>query len=155
MERSRKYHPEWGNSVRKQHTWYVLTDKWLLGKERGTLTRHLTDHIKLKRKEEQRVDASVLLRRGNNMIKGRRGWGDLGGREKEGKNQVWEEMEKRYRGSGNWSEVCSNWGWGTGNSNQKVPDARKARAYQDPTEVTLVEIHHKGEGESAKTISKV
>ena len=26
------------------------------------------DHMKLKRKEDQRVDASVLLRRGNNII---------------------------------------------------------------------------------------
>ena len=28
-----------------------------------------TDHMKLKRKEEERVDASVLLRRENNIIK--------------------------------------------------------------------------------------
>ena len=34
----------------------------------------LTDHMKLKRKQDQRVDASVLLRRGNNTIKGSRGW---------------------------------------------------------------------------------
>jgi hypothetical protein len=31
------------------------------------------DHMKLKRKEDQRVDASVQLRRGNNIIKGSRG----------------------------------------------------------------------------------
>ena len=64
------------------------------------------DHMKLKRKEDQRVDASVLLRRGNKIIKGSRGWEGLGrkrrgGREKEVKNQVWEEMEEMYRGSGN------------------------------------------------------
>jgi hypothetical protein len=52
------------------------------------------------------VDASVLLRRGNKIIKGRRGWVGLGrkrrgGREKEVKNQVWKEMEEMYRGSGN------------------------------------------------------
>jgi hypothetical protein len=35
------------------------------------------DHIKIKRKEDQRVDASVLLRRGNNIIKGSRGWESL------------------------------------------------------------------------------
>ena len=34
--------------------------------------------MKLKRKEDQRVDASVLLRRGNNIIKGSRGWKGLG-----------------------------------------------------------------------------
>jgi hypothetical protein len=54
------------------------------------------DHMKLKREEDQRVDASVLLRRGNKVIKGRRGWEGIGGkrrgRGKEGKNQVWEEM---------------------------------------------------------------
>ena len=66
----------------------------------------LMDHMKLKRKEDQRVDASVLLRRGNKIIKGSRGWEGLGrkrggGGEKEGQNQVWEEMEEMYRGSGN------------------------------------------------------
>ena len=64
------------------------------------------NHMKLKRKEDQRVDASVLLRRGNKIIKGSRGWEGLGrkrrgGGEKEEKNQVWEEMEEMYRGSGN------------------------------------------------------
>jgi hypothetical protein len=62
-------------------------------------TVQLTDHMKLKRKEDQRVDASVLLRRGNKRIKRSRGWEGLGkkrrgGGEKEGKNQVWEEMEE-------------------------------------------------------------
>ena len=41
----------------------------------------LTDHMKLKKKEDQRVDASVLLRRGNNIIKGSREERDLGGKE--------------------------------------------------------------------------
>jgi hypothetical protein len=44
----------------------------------------LANHIKLKRKEEERVDASVLLRRGNKIIKGRR----------------WEELGRKKRGSG-------------------------------------------------------
>jgi hypothetical protein len=66
----------------------------------------LTDHMKLKKKENQRVDALVLLRRGNKIIKGSRGWERLGrkrrgGGEKEGKNQVWEEMDEMYRGSRN------------------------------------------------------
>ena len=73
----------------------------------------LTDHMKFKRKENQRVNASVLLRRGNKIIKGSSGWEGLGrkrkeggrkrreGGEKEGKNQVWEEMEEIPRGSGN------------------------------------------------------
>jgi hypothetical protein len=47
------------------------------------------NHMELKRKEDQSVDASVLLRRGNNIIKGSRGWEGLGTRrgvgvEKEG-----------------------------------------------------------------------
>ena len=55
--------------------------------------------MKLKRKEDQRVDTSVLLRRGNNIIKGSRGWVAFGkkreGRgEKEGQNQVRKEMEE-------------------------------------------------------------
>jgi hypothetical protein len=45
-------------------------------------------------------------------------------------------------------------GWGTGYSNQKVPDAKKARAFQDPMGMTLAEISHKGEGEAVKTISR-
>jgi hypothetical protein len=49
--------------------------------------------------------------------------------------------------------VCSNGGWGTGGSNQKVPDARKARAFQDPMAMTLAEILNKVEGEPVETIS--
>ena len=82
-----------------------LTDKWILGKESKIPKIQLTDHMKLKRKEDQRVDASVLLRRGNNIIKESRQWEGprkkRGERGKEEKNQVWEEMEEIYRGSGN------------------------------------------------------
>jgi hypothetical protein len=38
----------------------------------------LMDHMKLKKKEDQRVDASALLRRGDKIIKGSRGWEGLG-----------------------------------------------------------------------------
>ena len=41
-------------------------------------TIQLTDHMKLKRKEDQKVDVSVLLRRGNKIIKRSRGWEGLG-----------------------------------------------------------------------------
>jgi hypothetical protein len=41
-------------------------------------TIQLTDHMKLKNKEDQNVDASVLLRRGNEIIKGGRGREELG-----------------------------------------------------------------------------
>jgi hypothetical protein len=44
--------------------------------------------MKLNRKEDQRVDASVLLTRGNKIIMGSKGWEDLGGREEgEGKKR--------------------------------------------------------------------
>jgi hypothetical protein len=36
----------------------------------------------------------------------------------------------------------------------RVPDARKARASQDPTGMTLAEIPNKEEGESIKTIAR-
>ena len=90
----------------KEHTWYVLTDKWILGKRPGIPTIQLTDHTKLKKKENQSVDASVLLRRWIKIIMGRRVWERLGrnrgrGKKRGGQNQVWEEMEEMYRGSGN------------------------------------------------------
>jgi hypothetical protein len=39
-------------------------------------------------------------------------------------------------------------------SNQKVPDARKARASQDPAQMILAEILNKGKGEPVETISR-
>jgi hypothetical protein len=33
MDGTRKYHPETGNPDPKGHAWYVLTDKWILGKK--------------------------------------------------------------------------------------------------------------------------
>jgi hypothetical protein len=50
--------------------------------------------------------------------------------------------------------VCSNGRWGTEGSNQKVPDARKARASQYSMGITLAEIPYKGEGEPVETISR-
>jgi hypothetical protein len=43
--------------------------------------------------------------------------------------------------------MYSDGGWGAGCSHQKVPDAGKARASQDPTRMTFAEIPHKWEGE--------
>jgi hypothetical protein len=75
------------------------------------------DHMKLKRKEDQRVDASVLLRRRNNIIKGIRGWEELGRKrrgegEKEGQNQVWEEIEEMYREDQEIEQRCVAMGHG-------------------------------------------
>jgi hypothetical protein len=49
--------------------------------------------MKSRRKEDQIMDASVLLRRGNKIIKGRRVWEGLGrnrigGEEQKGKKQI-------------------------------------------------------------------
>ena len=41
-----------------------------------------------------------------------------------------------------------------GVATRKVPDTRKARAFQDPMGMTLAEIPHTGEGEPVKTISR-
>ena len=58
------------------------------------------DHMKLKKKEGQSVDASVPLRWGNIIITRR----DLGGRgegeEKSEQDQVWEETREKSRVSG-------------------------------------------------------
>ena len=62
--------------TQSQKTWYILTDKWILGIGCGIHTIPLTDHVKLKRKKDQRIDASVLLRRGK-IIKGSRRWEGL------------------------------------------------------------------------------
>ena len=45
-------------------------------------------------------------------------------------------------------------GWGTGGSKQKFPDARKARASQDPMGMTLAEIPNIGEIGPVETISR-
>jgi hypothetical protein len=47
-----KYHPERSDSVTKENTWYVLTDKWLLGKKHGISMIQLMDCMKLKIKED-------------------------------------------------------------------------------------------------------
>ena len=70
MGGTRKY-PECSNPVTK-HTWYVLTYKWILGKKLGIPMIQLTDHMKLKKKEDQSVYASALLGRGDKIITGGR-----------------------------------------------------------------------------------
>jgi hypothetical protein len=72
----------------KEHTWYILSDKWVL-----TLKLRLpTIQPKNLKKEDQSMDASILHRRGNKIITVGRGKGNQGGRE-EGKG-------KRGAGSG-------------------------------------------------------
>jgi hypothetical protein len=35
MDGTRKYHPEFGNPIPKEHTCYTLTDKWVLAQKLG------------------------------------------------------------------------------------------------------------------------
>jgi hypothetical protein len=65
-----------------------------------------TNHMELKKKEDQSVDASVLHRRGNKIITGNRGkegsWRERGGgRKKEGQDKVLEGTGEKYQRSGN------------------------------------------------------
>jgi len=69
MDVTRKHHPVWGNPLTKEHTWYALTDKWLLAQKLIIPKIQFTDHMKLK-EEDQNMDASVLLRRGNKIFMG-------------------------------------------------------------------------------------
>ena len=61
------------SEVTKEHTWYALTDKWILAQKLRIPKIQFTDHMKLKKKEDQNVDASVLLRKVNTH---RRKYGD-------------------------------------------------------------------------------
>ena len=47
----------------KEHTWYVLTDKWILTQKFRIPKKLFTDLMKLKNKEDLSVGASVLLRK--------------------------------------------------------------------------------------------
>ena len=58
------YHSECGNPITKQHIWSALIDKWILALNFRIPQIQFTDHMNLKKKEDQSVDASVLLRRG-------------------------------------------------------------------------------------------
>jgi hypothetical protein len=46
---------------------YALTDKWILAQKLRIPKIQFTKHMKLKKKEDRSVDASVLLRRGNKI----------------------------------------------------------------------------------------
>jgi hypothetical protein len=57
MNRTQDYHPERGDSVTKEQTQYVLTDKWILAQKFGIPKIQFTEHMKPKKKEDQNVDA--------------------------------------------------------------------------------------------------
>jgi hypothetical protein len=55
MDGTKNCHPEQGNPITKEHTWYGLTDKWILGQKFGIPKIQFTDHMKLK-KRKTKVD---------------------------------------------------------------------------------------------------
>ena len=92
----------------------------------------LTNKRKVMKKEYQCADASLLFRKENKIITIGRGWEGLwrkrGGREKKmEQDQEWEETGEKYRGSGNWTEVCSNGRWELGVANRKSQSKESKR----------------------------
>ena len=82
------------------------------------------------------MDTSVLLRRGNKIIKGSRGWETLRKKSRRGKRgrTRYGRRQRRCTEGQEIEQRCVAMRDGKlGGSNQKVPDARKARAFQDPT----------------------
>ena len=70
MDGSGGYHPEWGNPITKEYTWYALT-KWIVAQKLRISKIPFAKHMKLKKKEDQSVDTLFLLRMGNKIpIKG-------------------------------------------------------------------------------------
>ena len=67
MDGSGGHHPEWGNPITKELTWYALTDKWILAQKLGIPKIQFAKHKKIKKKEAQHVDTSFLLRLGNKI----------------------------------------------------------------------------------------
>jgi hypothetical protein len=67
MDVSGGYHPEWGNPITKELTWYALTDKWILAQKLKIPKIQFTKHMKLKKEKDQSVDTSYLLRMGNKI----------------------------------------------------------------------------------------
>jgi hypothetical protein len=49
-------------------SFFVLTDKWILAQKLTVPTIQSTDHMKLRRKEDQGVNVSVIHRAGNKTI---------------------------------------------------------------------------------------
>jgi hypothetical protein len=82
----------------------------------------LTDHVKLKKKKDQSVDAPILLRRGNKIITGCRGkkgpWKERGGRGKGGGCRI--RYGKRQERSTEGQEIEQKYvavvDWGAGGS---------------------------------------
>jgi len=55
------YHSEWGNPITEKYTWYALVQKWTLAQKLVLPKIQFTDHMKLKKMDDQSVDASLLF----------------------------------------------------------------------------------------------
>ena len=58
------YHPNWGNPITKEYTWYAPTDKWILAQKLRIPNIKFAKH----ETQEERISkysTSILLRRGN------------------------------------------------------------------------------------------
>ena len=53
MDGTRNYHPECGNPVTMEHTWYALSDMWILAQKLVIPKIQFTDLMKLKKKEDK------------------------------------------------------------------------------------------------------
>jgi hypothetical protein len=67
MDGSGGYHPEWGNPITKQHTWYALIDKQILAQKPRIPKIQFAKHMKFKKKQDQRLETSFLPRMGNRI----------------------------------------------------------------------------------------
>jgi hypothetical protein len=67
MDGTRKYHHELSYPITKEHTWYILSNKWILAQMFRIPKIQFTYHMK---KEDQIVDVSVLLRSGEENTHG-------------------------------------------------------------------------------------
>ena len=59
MDGPGEHHPEWGNTITKELTQYVLTDKWILAQNLGypRYKIQFPKHMKLKKNEDWSVDS--------------------------------------------------------------------------------------------------
>ena len=67
MDGSEGNHPEWGNPITKEVIRYAFTDKWILAQKHRTPKIQFAKHKTLKKREDQRVDTSFLLKIGNKI----------------------------------------------------------------------------------------
>jgi hypothetical protein len=67
MDASGGYHPECGNPVTKEHTWYALSDKCILAQKPRISKIQFVKHMELKKKEDQCVHTLLLPRMWNKI----------------------------------------------------------------------------------------